>query len=90
MSFSGILYPEEHKFDFQYKLPSALPENYEDELCLIEYYLEARIYQNASLRDEDIAVRQDFCITNPLDLNNVIIPDVTVCENKGPKVLLWE
>ena len=71
---SGVLYPKEHKFDFQYKLLSSLPENYEDESCLIEYYLEASI---KSL-EEVIEVRKDFFITNPLDLNDVIIPDVTV------------
>lgn len=77
MCISGIVYPKEQKFEFQYKLPTPLPENYEDELCLVEYYLEARIKHDNNV-DNDTVARKEFSIINPLDLNEVIIPDIMV------------
>ena len=78
--FSGVIYPGKvHSFEFEYKLPLQLPESYEDDICHTEYYLEARLkYENNEHVKHDLVVREDFFVSNPLDLNTVVIPDIRV------------
>ena len=75
---SGIIYPgEELVLEFEYKLPVQLPESYGDDICQTEYHLEARVKHDDNI-NHDIVVRKEFSVSNPLDLNTVIIPDILV------------
>jgi len=65
------------KYPFKFRLQPPLPENYEDNLCCIEYFVEARLKLDSNVR-RDIADRRDITVSSPIDLNQIILPDVTV------------
>lgn len=73
----GLIPAGVHKFPFKYPLTPPLPDNYQDNLCQIEYFLEARLKQDTNTRN-DLKHRQDILIVTPVDLNKVILPDVTL------------
>ncbi|XP_045215462.2 arrestin domain-containing protein 3-like [Mercenaria mercenaria] len=73
----GLIPAEVHKFPFKFQLVPPLPDNYEDSLCQIEYFLEVRLKQDTNT-NHDIQDRQDILIVDPIDLNQLILPDVTL------------
>jgi hypothetical protein len=66
-----------HELPFKFQLISSLPENYEDNVCKIEFFVEARLKLDNNFAN-DIWDRKDFQILDPIDLNQLILPDVTV------------
>lgn len=47
-------------------------------MCKIEFFVEARLKLDNNIVN-DIWDRKDFQVLDPVDLNQLILPDVTVC-----------
>lgn len=76
-SLTGLIKAGSHEFPFRFHLVPPLPENYKDNICRVEYFVEARLKQDTNTK-RDLKHRQRFQISDPTDLNTVILPDVTV------------
>ena len=74
---TGSIPANVHKLPFQFQLTPPLPESYEDNICQIDYYLEARLKRDTNTLNDYIAV-QEILMLSPINLNEIILPDVTV------------
>ncbi|XP_052766816.1 arrestin domain-containing protein 3-like [Mya arenaria] len=72
----GDVVAGETRLPFRFRLAPPLPENFEDNLCRIEYFVEAtlKLDNNAVHNRSD---RKAILVSDPTDLNKIIIPDVT-------------
>ncbi|KAL4228974.1 Arrestin domain-containing protein 2 [Mactra antiquata] len=73
----GLIPADVHKFPFKFHLTPPLPDNYRDNICEIEYFLETRLKIDTDINN-DLVHRQDILIVDPIDLNKLIVPDVTL------------
>ncbi|KAH3781823.1 arrestin domain-containing protein 1-like [Dreissena polymorpha] len=72
----GYVNAGETRLPFKFQLTPPLPENFEDNLCRIEYFVEATLKLDYN-PDNNFKTREDFLVFDPYDLNKTVLPDVS-------------